>query len=175
MTMLNNFAQGCILFLFPFPSYSNLAQLLRELLQQGPDEDLEDQHWQGSQPAADWSWRGHRKFSLKNKGMSSNALRSMRRLWPSLLRSSDLSPTRYDEMIFLKVKVMELKIKTHNFVSIPRTNSGSSSLRTKVFQNPRMTFFQTMRKLRELDQAMEQLESRLMVSRSSLWTLELDH
>ena len=36
---------------------------------------------------------------------------------------------------------MELKIKTHNFVSIPRTNSGSSSLRTKVFQNPRMTFF----------------------------------
>ena len=124
MKMLNGFAQGCILYLFHFPSYSNLVQLLRELLQQGPDEDFEDQHWQGSQPAADWSWRGHRKFSLKKKEVWSNALRSMRRLWPSLLRSSDLSPTRYDEMIFLKVKVMELKIKTHNFVSIPRTNSG---------------------------------------------------
>ena len=64
----------------------------------------------------------------------------MRRLWPSLLRSSDLSPTRYDEKVFVKVKVMELKSKSHNFVLISRTNSGSSSLRTKVFQNPRMTF-----------------------------------
>ena len=139
--MSNGFAQGCILFLFPFPSHSNLVQLLRELLQQGPDEDFEGQHWQGSQPAADWSRRGYRKFSLKNKGMLSNALRSMRRLWPSLLRSSDLSPTRYDEKVFVKVKVMELKSKSHNFVLISRTNSGWSSLRTKVFQNPRMTFF----------------------------------
>ena len=38
----------------------------------------------------------------------------MRRLWPSLLRSSDLSPTRYDEKVFVKVKVMELKSKSHN-------------------------------------------------------------
>ena len=124
MKMLNGFAQGCILFIFSFPSNLNLVQLLRELLQQGPDQDVEDQHWQGSQPAADWSWRGHRKFSLKNKGMSSNALRSMRTLWPSLLRNSDLSPTRFDEEVFVKVKV--LKSKSHNFVSIPRTNSGSS-------------------------------------------------
>ena len=64
----------------------------------------------------------------------------MRRLWPSLLRHSDLFPTRYDEKVFVKVKVMELKSKSHNFVLISRTNSGSSSLRTKVFQNPRMTF-----------------------------------
>ena len=132
MKMLNGFAQGCILFIFSFPSNWNLVQLLRELLQQGPDEDFEGQHWQGSQPAADWSRRGHRKFSLKNKGMLSNALRSMRRLWPSLLRSSDLSPTRYDEKVFVKVKVMELKSKSHNFVLISRTNSGWSSLRTKV-------------------------------------------
>ena len=97
MMMLNGFAQGCILFIFSFPSNWNLVQLLRELLQQGPDEDFEGQRWQGSQPAADWSRRGHRKFSLKNKGMSSNALRSMRTLWPSLLRNSDLSPTRLDE------------------------------------------------------------------------------
>ena len=137
MKMLNGFARGCILLIFSFPSNKDLVQLLRELLQQGPDEDFEDQRWQGSQPAADWSRRGHRKFSLKNK---SNALRSMRRLWPSLLRSSDLSPTRYDEKVFVKVKVMELKSKSHNFVLISRTNSGSSSLRTKVFQNPRMTF-----------------------------------
>ena len=126
MKMLNGFAQGCILFFFPFPSYSNLAQLLRELLQPGPDEDVEDHCWQGSQPAADWSGCGHRKFSLKNKVMSSNALRSMRTLWLSLLRNSDLSPTRFDEEVFVKVKVMELKSKSHNFVSIPRTNSGSS-------------------------------------------------
>ena len=175
MMMLNGFAQGCILYLFHFPSYSNLVQLLRELLQQGPDEDFEDQHWQGSQPAADWSWRGHRKFSLKKKEVWSNALRSMRRLWPSLLRSSDLSPTRYNENLSYKWKLWNWNQNPTILFWFQELITAQVHYAQKFSKIQEEPFSQTMRKLRELDQAMEQLESRLMVSRSSLWTLELDH
>ena len=145
-----------------------LTQVLRELLQQGSDEDPADKRWPRTHSTPKWGWCGHRKFSHFTLWLFLHNIEHLCNSTSSLVLI-DYCSQIYEETLAKSAEEFgPLSNQVAKWCKEQNHGKCIGRLRLKVFNCCLVlneTIFQTMRKLRELDQAMEHLESRLNVSK----------